>query len=230
MCTGDMFPFLGKSSNHDIKIRAQFQSFSKELKITRGMKPFEASREFYRFYRELFKHCKLCQIFLLPWELHHPDNNTDIGFVCDNFTTDTNAHLPIKYRANIMDWSTQIYNVLNKDKILPGFIKDGLLSYKNQGYEFLQTQIVDYHPRFMAVPTTVRPSHPTQGLYDSFDKYSGNFLYYQQQEAFVKDVEIKLDNHQVQDIFILNMKETAIPKLQEIIEKERNCQLSTKKG
>lgn len=179
MCTGNMFPFLGKSDNNDIKVRAQFQSFSKELKITEGMKPFDSSKEFYYFYWELFKHCKQCKIFLLPWELYDPDENSDIGFVCDDFTQNQNAHLPIKYRGNLLDWSTQIYNTLNKDKILPEFIRKGLRTYENQGYEFLRSRIAEYHPAFMEVSSTVCPSHPVQGMYELFDDYAGNFLYYQ---------------------------------------------------
>ena len=129
-----------------------------------------------------------------------------------------------------MDLSTQIYNVLNKDKILPRFIKDGLRLYENQGYEFLRSRVAEYHPAFMQVPSTVCPSHPVQGMYESFDDYAGNFLYYQQQEAFVKNVEVKIQDKLVQDIFILQMKESAIPKLQEIIKKERDCTFSTKKA
>ena len=44
-----------------------------------------------------------------------------------------------------------------------------------------------------------------------------DFLYFQQQEAFVKNVEIKLQEKLVQDTFVLHMKKLAIPKLQEII-------------
>ena len=82
----------------------------------------------------------------------------------------------------------------------------------------------------MPISSIVCPLHPAQGIYDSFDKHAGSSLYYQQQETFVKNVEVKLQEHLVQDIFILNMKKSAIPKIQEIIKKERDCTFSTKKG
>ena len=150
------------------------------------MKPFEASQEFYKFYPELFKHCRQRQIFLLLWELHDPDNDSDIGFVCEDFNTDSNAHLPIKYRGNLMDWSTQIYNVLNKEKILPRFIQNGLRSYENQGYEFLRTQVAIYHPRFMQVSSTVCPLHPAKGIHESFNTYMGNFFIFANKKLLLK--------------------------------------------
>ena len=80
---------------------------------------------FYYFYKELLKHCVASQVYLLPWELCSKEITSHQGFICDDFQNDENAHLPLKYNSIIPTWNTLIYNVLNKDGIIPkGTTKD----------------------------------------------------------------------------------------------------------
>lgn len=224
-----IFSYVPVIPSVTLKQQRQFETFSVELNITNGIKEHEQA--FYYFYCELFKHCVVYQVFLLPWELFQSGNNSGKGFICNNFDMDEEAHLPIKYRGCLINWNTQPYKVLNKDGILPkGNIKDSRKLYENKGYEFLHYLILLYHPYHMEVPSTVYPSRLRQENYEPFGSYSSNFMYYYQQEAIVKSNKINLSDFIVQDTFILNMKLSAQPKLREIIKVERDFPLFTKKG
>ena len=219
---GTLFRYLNNQTERQAK------TFIKSLRPVKDWTPIS----FRKFYANVEQECFIHFLWVLPYYLQVKDKGSyDDGFLCEDWFVKERSDLPLRWKYQIPNWSSQLNQAFSQPGVLPDKARSILDSCDGNGFLFLRRSCYFLHPALMDQVDVIPwiSSHPEQGPREHFDKYKARAEFFYNTMGLMQDTRMDFDDVYTQTMFIHHMVNSVAVQLKVTAERESHEQTTRDK-
>ena len=201
----------------------QAKAFMKCLRPVKVWNPMG----FRKFYKNVEQECWNHFLWVLPYNLQVQDKGSyDEGFLCEDWFNKERSDLPLRWKYQIPNWSSQLDQAFRHAGVLPAEALSMLDSCEGNGFLFLRKASYFLHPALMDEFDVIKliSKHPEQGQNESFDAYREKADFYYNTVGLLQNTRMDFGDTYTQNLFVLHLVNSAAIQLKVTAQRESHEQ------